>query len=136
QPITSAPRDWTAHPAAQIGGGILAGAYHFVGSNAQSVLGVLFNPYGWAQQIQRAMLQNAVTEYRKDGVVGGAVAAINTVNPLYALAVTGIDAKTAGDKGDYWNAAKGWTILGLTVASVFIGGRGGAARGAGEGAGV
>jgi hypothetical protein len=129
QPVTAAPRDWKAHPAAQIAGGILASVYNFVKSNGEAATGMLIDPEGVARRMQMTALQAAITEYHRDGLIGAGVAALNTVNPFYSLAVTAVDTKTAADKGDYWGAASGATTLGLAVASVLIGGESGAAKG-------
>jgi hypothetical protein len=132
-PVTTAPRDWKASAGAQIAGGILAGVYGFVKSNAVAVIGLTISPERVAQQMQMTGLQAALAEHQRGGGVFAAGAAfVNTANPFYQLGVTGVDTANAAEKGDYWNAAKGATTIGLAVAAVVVGGKLGAPEGAGD----
>src|SRR5262249_6319299 len=79
-----------------------------------------------------AIAAHGVTEYKRDGVAGAAVAALNTVNPLYQVAVTAIDTKEAAEKGDYRAAAEGATTVVLSVVSVVVGVRGALGKGGGS----
>jgi RHS repeat-associated protein len=122
QSVTTAPRDWKPSPAVQVAGGVLEGVFNFVVSTSQSFT---LNGQGAAAA---AMAQGAITGAREGGVIGAAAGLINPLNPFYQVGVVGVDTKTAADKGDYWNVAKGVTTLGIAVAAVFIGGKGAAAE--------
>jgi hypothetical protein len=82
-----------------------------------------------------AVVQNAVEGAQAGGVVGGVAGAANTLNPLYAIAVAGLETKAGIATGNYERAAGAATTAVLVIAAAIVGGRGGAAEGAEAGAG-
>src|SRR5262249_38503872 len=68
--------------------------------------------------------QNAVEGTRVDGVLGGVAGAVNTLNPLYALGVAGVETKTGIENGDYERAADAGATGMFIIGSVVVGGRG------------
>jgi hypothetical protein len=91
--VTTAPRDWTQHPGVRIGVGVAKAGFNFAASIAET--GTLKGSI----KLVLAAAQNAVAGGRGDGVLGGVAGVANTLNPLYALGVAGVDAKAGIETG-------------------------------------
>jgi hypothetical protein len=102
----------------QIGIGVLKSGFSFAVSIAA------MGSRKGAIKLALDVAQNAVEGARADGVLGGVAGAVNTGNPLYAIAVAGVDAKAAIDKGDYQAAAESVTTVVLTVVATVVTARG------------
>ena len=105
--------------AVQIGAGILKSVWGFANSIAD-----VNTPQG---QFRTALgiVQNAVEGARVGGVLGGVAGGLNTLNPLYALAVSGLETKAGIDTGNYERAAGAATTGVLIIGAAVVGGRGG-----------
>jgi hypothetical protein len=108
--------------AVQIGAGILKGAFGFAASLAETTTA--------KGQLHVALTaaQNALAGARAGGALDGVAGWVNTFNPIYGIAVAGLETKAGIHTGNYEQAAGAATTGVLIFGAAIVGGRGGAAE--------